>query len=126
MSQTSLEPSSRLDESGEDLPRVGVVLAAGRSERLSSITGGRPKALVGLGGMTLVERAVRTLFGCGLEHVIVVVGYEGDSVAAALGELFPDGTVEVVFADGWEAGNGASMAAARQAVSGERLFVLLC
>jgi choline kinase/phosphatidylglycerophosphate synthase len=125
MSQTSLGPSSRVAGSGEDVPGVGVVLAAGRSERLSSITGGRPKALVSLGGMTLVERAVRTLFRCGLERVIVVVGYQGDAVATALDELFPDGNVEVVFADGWEAGNGASMAAAERA-SGGGLFALLC
>ncbi|MGH2750319.1 MAG: hypothetical protein ACRDK3_05525, partial [Actinomycetota bacterium] len=34
-------------------PRVGVVLAAGRSERLSRITGGGSKALVRLGGLSL-------------------------------------------------------------------------
>jgi hypothetical protein len=32
------------------LPRVGVVLAAGRSERLASVTGGGSTALLRLGG----------------------------------------------------------------------------
>ena len=32
------------------LPRVGMVLAAGRSERLASVTGGGSKALLRLGG----------------------------------------------------------------------------
>ena len=32
------------------LPRVGVVLAAGQSERLASVTGGGSKALLRLGG----------------------------------------------------------------------------
>jgi hypothetical protein len=41
-------------------PRVGVVLAAGRSERLASVTGGGSKALLRLGGLSLVERAVRS------------------------------------------------------------------
>jgi hypothetical protein len=46
------------------LPRVGVVLAAGRSERLGSVTGGASKVLLRLGGLSLVERAVRSLVGC--------------------------------------------------------------
>ncbi len=40
-------------------PRVGVVLAAGRSERIRSVTGGGSKALLRLGGLSLVERAVK-------------------------------------------------------------------
>jgi CTP:molybdopterin cytidylyltransferase MocA len=35
---------------------MGVVLAAGRSERIRSITGGGSKALLRLGGLSLVER----------------------------------------------------------------------
>src|SRR5207249_1891091 len=64
-------------------PRVGVVLAAGRSERLSRLTGGRSKALVQLGGIPLVERAVRTLQKAGCERVVVVVGYQARDVAAS-------------------------------------------
>src|SRR5437764_5991296 len=64
-------------------PRVGVVLAAGRSERLSKLTRGRSKALVQLGGVPLVERAVRTLRTAGCDRVVVIVGYQGDQVAAA-------------------------------------------
>src|SRR5436309_4660964 len=86
--------------------RVGVVLAAGRSERLSRLTRGRSKALVQLGGVPLVERAVRTLHKAGCERVVVVVGYQGDQVAAAA-KLAPV-PVEVVRAAAWEAGNGES------------------
>jgi len=42
------------------LLRVGVVLAAGRSERLEPITVGGSKALLRLGDLSLVERAVRS------------------------------------------------------------------
>ena len=35
------------------LPRVGVVLAAGRSERLDALTRGGSKALLRLGGLSL-------------------------------------------------------------------------
>jgi CTP:molybdopterin cytidylyltransferase MocA len=49
-------------------PRVGVVLAAGRSQRLESVTGGGSKVLLRLGGLSLVERSVRSLLAAGLEQ----------------------------------------------------------
>jgi CTP:molybdopterin cytidylyltransferase MocA len=89
------------------LPRVGVVLAAGRSERLESVTGGGSKALLRLGGLSLVERAVRTLLAYGLERVLVVVGHDAGPVAAVVGRL-GRGRVRAVYADRWRDGNGAS------------------
>ena len=46
-------------------PNLAVVLAAGRSDRLREVTGGGSKALVRVGGMALVERAVRGLLDVG-------------------------------------------------------------
>ena len=105
-------------------PRVGVVLAAGRSERLAGVTGGGSKALVRVGGLALVERAVRTLLAAGLERVVVVVGYQAGPVAAVVDRLAP-GRVRAVFAESWELGNGASLAAAESLVAEKGLFVLL-
>jgi CDP-L-myo-inositol myo-inositolphosphotransferase len=108
------------------LPRVGVVLAAGRSERLESVTGGGSKALLRLGGLSLVERAVRTLLARGLERVLVVVGHDAGPVAAVVGRL-GRGRVRAVYADRWCDGNGASLAAVHGEATGmgEALFVLV-
>jgi 1L-myo-inositol 1-phosphate cytidylyltransferase / CDP-L-myo-inositol myo-inositolphosphotransferase len=106
------------------LPRVGVVLAAGRSERLESVTGGGSKALLRLGGLSLVERAVRSLLAAGLERVLVVVGHDAGPVATVIGRL-GRGRVRVVYAERWSDGNGASLAAVEDAVAGETLFVLV-
>jgi choline kinase/phosphatidylglycerophosphate synthase len=106
-------------------PRVGIVLAAGRAERLSKVTRGRSKALVLLGGMPLVERAVRALLAAGVERVVVVSGHEGESVREASANL-PTNRVEVIAAADWKSGNGASLAAAEAAVRGEARFVVLC
>jgi choline kinase/phosphatidylglycerophosphate synthase len=105
-------------------PRVGVVLAAGRSERLSRLTRGDSKALLRIGGVSLVERAVRGLVRVGLERVIVVVGYRAGVVAALIDHLGLD-FVQTAFAEGWEAGNGASLAAAEPYVEGEATFLLV-
>jgi 1L-myo-inositol 1-phosphate cytidylyltransferase / CDP-L-myo-inositol myo-inositolphosphotransferase len=104
--------------------RVGVVLAAGRSERLDPLTRGGSKALLRLGGLSLAERAVRTLLAHGLERVLVVVGHDAGPVAAVACRL-GRGRVRAVYADRWRDGNGASLAAVEGAVAGEVLFVLL-
>jgi 1L-myo-inositol 1-phosphate cytidylyltransferase / CDP-L-myo-inositol myo-inositolphosphotransferase len=104
--------------------RVGVVLAAGRSERLDPLTRGGSKALLRLGGLSLAERAVRTLLAHGLERVLVVVGHDAGPVAAVACRL-GRGRVRAVYADRWRDGNGASLAAVEGAVAGEALFVLL-
>jgi 1L-myo-inositol 1-phosphate cytidylyltransferase / CDP-L-myo-inositol myo-inositolphosphotransferase len=105
-------------------PQVGVVLAAGRSERLASVTGGGSKALLRLGGLSLVERAVRSLLAVGLERVLVVVGHDAGPVATVVGRL-GRGRVRVVYADRWADGNGASLAAVQAQVQGEALFLLV-
>lgn len=105
-------------------PRVGVVLAAGRSERLEPLTRGGSKALLRLGGLSLAERAVRTLLGYGLERVLVVVGHDAGPVATVVSRL-ARGRVRAMYADRWRDGNGASLAAVEGAVAGEGLFVLL-
>jgi 1L-myo-inositol 1-phosphate cytidylyltransferase / CDP-L-myo-inositol myo-inositolphosphotransferase len=104
--------------------RVGVVLAAGRSQRLHPLTRGGSKALLRLGGLSLAERAVRTLLAYGLEQVQVVIGHDAGPVAAVTLRL-GGGRVRAIYADRWRDGNGASLAAVEGAVAGEALFVLL-
>ena len=68
---------------------MAVVLAAGRSERLRAVTGGGSKALIQLGGLKLVERAVRGLLNIGIREVLVVVGYHAGPVGAVVARLKP-------------------------------------
>jgi 1L-myo-inositol 1-phosphate cytidylyltransferase / CDP-L-myo-inositol myo-inositolphosphotransferase len=117
-------PDEARPETGVRAPRLGVILAAGRSERLATVTGGRSKAVMSVGGLSLVERAVRTLLAAGMREVVVVVGYEAETVAAAARRAAPD-VVRTVRAEAWELGNGASLSAAEAAVAGEDLFVLV-
>ena len=105
-------------------PRVGVVLAAGRSERMAGLTPNGSKALIRLGGIALVERAVRGLLACGLEEVVVVVGQQSDAVAPIVDAIAP-GRARAIRANGWEDGNGASLAMAEPFVEDEALFALV-
>jgi choline kinase len=88
------------------------------------VTGGGSKALVRVGGLALVERAVRTLLAGGLERVVVVTGYQAGPVATVVNRLAP-GRVRAVLAESWELGNGASLAAAEPLLAEESSFVLV-
>lgn len=105
-------------------PRVVVILAAGRASRLSVRTGGASKATLKLGGMSLIERSVRTLLASGLDRVIVVLGHDADGVARCL-DNFPPERVQTVCAPDWWLGNSASFMAAAPFVVTEDRFLIV-
>jgi choline kinase len=63
----------------------GVILAAGRGNRLRDVTGDRPKCLVRVGDRTLVERQIRSLRACGVDEITVVAGHHADDVRRTCG-----------------------------------------
>jgi choline kinase len=62
-----------------------VVLAAGTGNRLRPLTADRPKCLLEVGGLTILDRQLRDLRQCGVTDVTVVVGYRGDQIRARYG-----------------------------------------
>jgi choline kinase len=63
----------------------GIILAAGRGSRLNGTAKEKPKCLVELGGMTLIERQIRVLEQAGVDEVTVVVGCQADRVRSECG-----------------------------------------
>jgi choline kinase len=63
---------------------VAVLLCAGSGTRLRPLTCDRPKALVDVGGETMLARAMRQLAFAGITDFIVATGYRAESVREAL------------------------------------------
>jgi choline kinase len=63
---------------------VAVILVAGIGSRLRPITDDRPKALVDLGGETILGRTVRLLASYGVRKAVLATGYREDAVRAAM------------------------------------------
>jgi choline kinase len=63
---------------------TAVILVAGIGSRLRPITDDRPKALVDLGGETILGRTVRLLLSYGVRKVVLATGYREDAVRAAM------------------------------------------
>ena len=82
------------------------VLAAGFGERLRAC--GYPKPLVRVAGLSLLERAIRTLRVGGVRgKVLIVVGHRGKEVAGFVRSKFPD--VKVLENPDYSRGNGTSV-----------------
>lgn len=86
---------------------AGLLLAAGAGRRM-----GRPKALVELDGQSLLVRALDVLHAGGCDPLIVVLG----AAAEAARELVPS-RVQVVVAEDWTEGMGASLRAGLDALT---------
>lgn len=64
---------------------IGMILAAGRGERMRPITDGMPKPLVEVGGISLIERHLRTLARAGVTTVVVNLGWLGEQIVERIG-----------------------------------------
>jgi len=104
------EIASRPQPRDPDAPRApriaAIVLAAGLSSRM-----GRNKLLVELNGKPLLRHAVEAAAKSSADPVIVVIGNEGDKVAAALAGLMVETVVNPDYAEGLSTSLKAGIAA---------------
>lgn len=101
-------------------PRLGLILAAGFGSRLESATGElRLKPLLPVGGKPLILRVIEGMARVGCERVVVVTGFAGDELRAAIQQAH-SGTPEIVFVDNpkFRLSNGLSVLAAEAELNG--------
>ena len=63
-----------------------VILAGGVGSRLESMTGGRPKCLVEVGGRPIILHQLDALSDHGIGPVLMVVGYQHEAVREVVGQ----------------------------------------
>jgi choline kinase len=103
--------------------RLAVILVAGIGSRLRPLTDDRPKALVDVGGETILGRALRLLRDHGVTRVALATGYREDAVRVAVRTA----ALETTFCpnprfDSTQ--NSVSLAYCREAVGREAFFKL--
>lgn len=102
----------------------GLIIAAGKGSRLEHMTKDKPKALIRLLGLSLIERIILTAKQAGIYEFLIVVGYLGDKIKAKLGDGKKYGVKISYIENGeYEKGNGVSVLRAREQLNEN--FILL-
>jgi len=104
---------------------AAVILVAGIGSRLRPITDDRPKALVDLGGETILGRAVRLLVSYGVRKIVLATGYREDAVKTAMHGVSAAVSVEYCRNPEFDrTQNSVSLALCRDAVGTDAFFKL--
>ncbi len=91
-----------------------VILAAGKGSRLETVSGGRPKCLLDVGGRPLLEHQLEAFSDAGVGPVVMALGYRAEEILAAAGAR-----VTSVLNERWEqTGSLCSFWKTREAVRG--------
>ena len=63
-----------------------MILAAGRGERMGSLTDHTPKPLLAVAGRPLIEYTIENLVDAGFDEIIINLSYRGDQIKKRLGD----------------------------------------
>jgi choline kinase len=66
-------------------PQHAIILAAGNGTRMGTLTVDRPKAMLEVGGVSLIDRQLEALRASGIQHVTIVTGYMAHKLHSHLG-----------------------------------------
>jgi choline kinase len=89
-----------------------VILAAGSGSRLASARGDVPKPLVTVAGVPLIAHALEHARASGCKEAVVVIGFDGDRVRAAVERMALPLYVRFITCPDHSAPNGVSLLAA--------------
>ncbi len=67
-----------------------VILAAGLSSRIRSVTNGSPKCLLRFGDRTILDFQIESLFDAGIESLAIVTGYGQEHIVEHVGRQHPE------------------------------------
>lgn len=71
-----------------DTAKRAILLIAGRGRRLNGHTDTRPKCLIQVGTISILERTLRSLSASGVSETVLVVGYRAEQIQAFTGTQF--------------------------------------
>ncbi len=101
-----------------------LIIAAGDGTRIQKYAQGKPKCLLSLLGLTIIERIILAAKEAGIRSFVIVIGYQGNQIKALLKDGKKYG-VSLTYLENknWRKGNGVSVLKAKEFF--KKTFVLL-
>ena len=100
-----------------------VLLAAGVGRRIGGEDGHQPKCLLKFDGKTLLQRHLEIIRACGLEEVVIGVGFRAEMIQTEIDMLGADGFAKTILNPRYQEGSNLTLWAVRQAMRGEVLLM---
>ena len=102
-----------------------LILAAGDGGRFGNLTKDKPKPLIQLLGLSLIERVILTTKQSGINEFVITVGFLGEKIKANLGDGEKFGVkIEYIKNEEWQKGNGVSVLKAKGLLN-ENFIILM-
>lgn len=103
-----------------------VILAAGRGRRMEPLSATCHKALLEIGGSTILGRALDSLLKAGVAPITIVTGYRSDDITSFVSARYPGIPVRYVHNERYEVTNNiVSLALALENLTGDDDVVLI-
>jgi len=96
-----------------------VILSAGVGSRIRPLTDNCPKTLLAVGGISILERMLTSIQACGIDEIVVVLGYLHEQIESFVCNKFPELNVRFVVNNRYgETNTGYSLMLAEDFVAG--------
>jgi glucose-1-phosphate thymidylyltransferase len=103
--------------------KQAIILAAGEGRRLKPFTMDKPKAMLSIAGKPILQYVIEALAGLGLRRIVIVVGYQKESVFDHIGDGKHLGVDVEYVVQHKQLGTGHALYAARNEAESEFLVL---
>ena len=101
-----------------------IIIAAGKSSRLRTITEGSPKTLLKVNGKTILNQIIENACFAGINHFVVITGYRHEYLENYIKSCDLGVKVDLVYSPDWDKANGISVFAGKPLIPNGKSFMI--
>jgi len=101
-----------------------IIIAAGKSSRLRTVTEGSPKTLLKVNGKTILDQIIENAGFAGINHFVVITGYRHEYLENYIKSCDLGVKVDLVYNPDWDKANGISVFAGKPLIPNGKSFMI--
>ena len=101
-----------------------IIIAAGKSSRLRTVTEGSPKTLLKVNGKTILNQIIENACFAGINHFVFITGYRHEYLENYIKSCDLGVKVDLVYNPDWDKANGISVFAGKPLIPNGESFMI--